>query len=285
MKNSKVFVALADKKFLEHYKSLFFSAITIGKWDGDFVLIVPESDEGTFDEKEFTDKGVKFFYGETLPGEPKPHYYKYYLWTDYFKQWDWIFYCDLDVLFFNEIDLDLNYRRKDIFYANNCNGSPLCYQFEYRPDEVKKFSEKQMERYDWMRENWMETPSFQTCFMLFHKDLIKDNTFDNFIKLHNEWYIELGLCLEGLTEEQSIINLEFIDNWKELGDEWLNVYERANELGWEYEKLVNPFRDDRDYQSDGIISQHFFQFFQPWSKHNERFYSVYIENLKGFDNL
>ena len=105
MKNSKVFVALADKKFLEHYKSLFFSAITIGKWDGDFVLIVQESDEGTFDEKEFTDKGVKFFYGETLPGEPKPHYYKYYLWTDYFKQWDWIFYCDLDVLFFKRVSI------------------------------------------------------------------------------------------------------------------------------------------------------------------------------------
>ena len=45
MRNSKVLVALADKKFLEHYKSMFFSAITVGKLDGDFVLIMPESDK------------------------------------------------------------------------------------------------------------------------------------------------------------------------------------------------------------------------------------------------
>ena len=90
MKN--VFVALADKNYLQHYKSLLFGAITVGKWDGDFVLIMPESDKGEFDEKEFTDKGVKFFYGETLPGNPRPHYYKYYMWTEYFKKWDWIFY-------------------------------------------------------------------------------------------------------------------------------------------------------------------------------------------------
>ena len=43
MKN--VFVALADKNYLQHYKSLLFGAITVGKWDGDFVLIMPENDE------------------------------------------------------------------------------------------------------------------------------------------------------------------------------------------------------------------------------------------------
>ena len=56
----KVFVVLSDKNYLEHFKSLYYSAITIGKWDGDFVVIVPESDKGEFDENEF--KGVKFFY-------------------------------------------------------------------------------------------------------------------------------------------------------------------------------------------------------------------------------
>ena len=42
--NSKVFVALANKKFIEHSKSLFHSAKVDGKWNGDFVLIVPEKD-------------------------------------------------------------------------------------------------------------------------------------------------------------------------------------------------------------------------------------------------
>ena len=283
MKNSKVFVALADKNFLEHFKSLYYSAIKIGKWDGDFVVIVPESDKGEFDEKDF--KGVKFFYGDTLEGEPRPHYYKYYLFDDYFKQWDWIFYCDLDVLFFNEIDFDLKNKKKDVMYANDCNYSPMCYQFEHRPDERKKFNKKQMERYEWMRENWMSTPSFQTCFMLFHKDLITKDRFNNFLKLHKEWYIDLDLCIHGLTEEQSIINVEFLDNWESLGDDWRNVYERANELDWEYDEIIKPYFDENDYESEGVIAQHFYQFFQPWSLHNVKFYNVYRENLKGFEEL
>ena len=49
----KVFVVLSDKNYLEHFKSLYYSAIKIGKWDGDFVVIVPESDKGEFDEKDF----------------------------------------------------------------------------------------------------------------------------------------------------------------------------------------------------------------------------------------
>ena len=276
--NSKVFVALANKKFIEHSKSLFYSAKVDGKWDGDFVLIVPEEDRDTFNEKEFTDRGVEIFFGKTLPGKPKPHYYKYYLWTEYFKKWDWIFYCDMDVLFFNKIEFDLESRQKDILYANDCNGTCLKFQFEYRDFEVKRFNEEQQQKYEWIQENWSwDTPSFQSCFMLFHKDLIQNNTFDNLIKLHNEYYVYYDLVLHGLTEEQSILNVEFIDKWKKLGDKFLNAYSRANELNWEFDKMDEAYEDKEDYRSDGIVALHFYQFFQPWSEHNLRFYPVWKE--------
>ena len=276
--NSKVFVALANKKFIEHSKSLFYSAKVDGKWDGDFVLIVPEEDRDTFNEKEFTDRGVEIFFGKTLPGKPKPHYYKYYLWTEYFKKWDWIFYCDMDVLFFNKIEFDLESRQKDILYANDCNGTCLKFQFEYRDFEVKRFNEEQQQKYEWIQENWSwDTPSFQSCFMLFHKDLIKDNTFDNLMLLHNEYYVYYDLILDGLTEEQSILNVEFIDKWKKLGDKFLNAYSRANELNWEFDKMDEAYEDKEDYRSDGIVALHFYQFFQPWSEHNLRFYPVWKE--------
>ena len=276
--NSKVFVALENKKFIEHSKSLFYSAKVDGKWDGDFVLIVPEEDRDTFNEKEFTDRGVEIFFGKTLPGKPKPHYYKYYLWTEYFKKWDWIFYCDMDVLFFNKIEFDLESRQKDILYANDCNGTCLKFQFEYRDFEVKRFNEEQQQKYEWIQENWSwDTPSFQSCFMLFHKDLIQNNTFDNLIKLHNEYYVYYDLVLHGLTEEQSILNVEFIDKWKKLGDKFLNAYSRANELNWEFDKMDEDYEDKEDYRSDGIVALHFYQFFQPWSKHNLKFYPIWKE--------
>ena len=281
--NSKVFVALANKKFIEHSKSLFYSAKVDGKWDGDFVLIVPEEDRDTFNEKEFTDKGINIFFGKTLPGNPKPHYYKYYLWTEYFKKWDWIFYCDMDVLFFNEIKFDLQNRQKDVLYANDCNGTCLKFQFEYRDFEVKRFNEEQQQKYEWIQENWSwDTPSFQSCFMLFHKDLIQDDTFDNLIKLHNEYYVYYDLVLHGLTEEQSILNVEFIDKGKKLGDKFLNAYSRANELNWEFDKMDEDYEDKEDYRSDGIVALHFYQFFQPWSKHNLKFYPIWKEYNERF---
>ena len=274
----RVFVALANKKFIEYSKSLFHSAKVDGKWDGDFVLIVPEEDRDTFNEKEFTDRGVEIFFGKTLPGKPKPHYYKYYLWTEYFKKWDWIFYCDMDVLFFNKIEFDLESRQKDILYANDCNGTCLKFQFEYRDFEVKRFNEEQQQKYEWIQENWSwDTPSFQSCFMLFHKDLIQDNTFDNLIKLHNEYYVYYDLVLSGLTEEQSILNVEFLGRWKELGDKFINAYPRAQELEWEMDKMNKSYEDKRDYKSDGIVALHFYQFFQPWSRHNLRFYPIWKE--------
>jgi hypothetical protein len=273
----KVFVALANNKFIEHSKSLFHSAKVDGKWDGDFVLIVPEEDRDTIDEKEFTDKGIKIFFGKKLIGYPSAHYYKYYLWTEYFKKWDWIFYCDIDVLFFNEIDFDLDNRQKDILYANDCNGTKLNLQFEYRDFKVVKFSDDQLEKYNWIIDNYSKLPSFQSCYMLFHRDLIQDNTFNNLIKLHSEYYVYYDLVLSGLTEEQSILNVEFIDRWKKLGDDFMNVYQRANDLEWEFDKMDEPYEDKIDYKSEGIIALHFYQFFQPWSKHNLRFYPIWKE--------
>ena len=271
----KVFVALANKEYIPYSKSLFYNVKD--KWDGDFVLIVPEEDRCTFDEKEFTDKGVEIFFGKKLPGNPSAHYYKYYLWTEYFKKWDWIFYCDIDVLFFNKIEFDVENKHTDVLYTNECSGTSLSYQFEYRDEKVKEFTKEQIEKLKWVTDNYSDLKSFQSCFMLFHKDLIQDNTFDNLIKLHNVYYVYYNLVLSGLTEEQSILNVEFMGKWEELSDKFLNAYPRAQELKWALDKMGEPYKDERDYKSDGIVALHFYQFFQPWSKHNLRFYSIWKE--------
>jgi hypothetical protein len=113
--------------------------------------------------------------------------------------------------------------------------------------------------------------------MLFHKNLIHENTFDNLIKLHYEYYTYYELILHGLTEEQSILNVEFMDRWESLGVKFQNVYQRAQDLEWKIDKMDEPYEDKRDYKKDGIIAQHFYQFFQPWSEHNKRFYPIWKE--------
>jgi len=98
----KVFVALANKEYISYSKSLFYNVKD--KWDGDFLLIVPEEDKDSYDFTEFTDKGIEVFFAPTILECEHPDFYKFYLFTEYFTKWDWIFYSDLDVLFFNKID-------------------------------------------------------------------------------------------------------------------------------------------------------------------------------------
>ena len=49
----KVFVALANKEYIPYSKSLFYNVKD--KWDGDFLLIIPEEDKDSYDFTEFTD--------------------------------------------------------------------------------------------------------------------------------------------------------------------------------------------------------------------------------------
>ena len=70
--------------------------------------------------------------------------------------------------------------------------------------------------------------------------------------------------------------------WKELGDKFVNAYPRADELKWEFDKMGEAFKDDHDYKKDGLMAIHFYQFFQPWSKHNLRFYPIWKEYNEHF---
>jgi len=56
--SKKVLVTLANYDYIEYSKSLFESAKLSGKWDGDFVLIVPEEDKDKIDKSIFDKKGI-----------------------------------------------------------------------------------------------------------------------------------------------------------------------------------------------------------------------------------
>ena len=42
------------------------------------------------------------------------HFHKMFLFDDFFKEWDWVFYSDLDVWYIDKINLRLNTRRNTI---------------------------------------------------------------------------------------------------------------------------------------------------------------------------
>ena len=67
----KVFVTVANKKFLPYVKPLESQMRKLGKWDGDFFTI---------------QENTEFIEDRSIP----IHFYKMYLFHDYFKKYDWV---------------------------------------------------------------------------------------------------------------------------------------------------------------------------------------------------
>ena len=111
-----VLVSVASSDYIKYFLPMIQSAIDEGKWDGDFCLIVKDDIEWEV-EQELKSKGIHIFKASHLPENPTIHWYKIYLFDEYFKKWDWILYCDLDVLFLNPIELNLSERDKKLIYT------------------------------------------------------------------------------------------------------------------------------------------------------------------------
>jgi hypothetical protein len=94
-------------EYLKYFLPLIKSARKKGNWDGDFCLIIPNDiDVELTTEMKFY--GIHLFKAPLLPENPPIHFYKMYLFDEYFKKWEWVLYSDLDVLFLNPLKLKLN---------------------------------------------------------------------------------------------------------------------------------------------------------------------------------
>jgi hypothetical protein len=112
----KVIVSIASPDYIQYFLPMIQSSIDEGKWDGDFCLIVNEDIEWELANK-LIQKRVHIFKTPQLPENPTIHWHKMYLFDRYFKKWDWILYCDLDVLFLNPIELNLSEKDKNFIYT------------------------------------------------------------------------------------------------------------------------------------------------------------------------
>jgi len=304
---NKVLVTIANYDYLEYSKSLFTSAKLNGKWDGDFVLIVPEEEKDKIDEKVFNEKGIFIYYVKSLKSNPPVNFYKIYLLDEYFGKWDWIFYTDLDVLFFNKIELDLDTRKKDYLYANP-DGLSFLNQFytkldwgisPFNSDKTNGSISKEKKVKDLPKEisNVLmeDCEAFHNCFMLFNKRFIELNyfnklhqTFEVYIDYFNkllEYSVENGM--EPYKEpgsglrDQPIFNLVFYNQWKYLNEKFVNRYPLLDKISWNMILLENEYIDNEDY--DNKIAVHFFRWCLPWDKNNKRFYPIWKETKDRFE--
>lgn len=264
---NKVLVSVANSEYIKYFLPLIESSLEMGKWDGEFCLIVTNDTdiELTNQLKEF---GVHIFRAPILSENPPIHFYKMYMFDEYFSKWDWVLYSDLDVLFLNPIELNLAEKSKEFLYTKKDSYSFIKHFYEN--DSI--LTDEQLVEKHSILEKYGDGDAFQTCFMLYHTDMIK---FDYLTKLYNSYlhyYCKYHLARNSWWD-QSIFNLVFFEKWLDIGDGFVNRNPAMDDIDWDLSKLENGYMDTNDYTDK--IALHFFSFFPPWNPNNLKFYPIW----------
>ena len=258
MKN--VIVSVASPDYIQYFLPMIQSSIDEGKWDGDFCLIVNEDIESELANK-LIQKGVHIFKTPQLPENPTIHWHKIYLFDGYFKKWDWVLYCDLDVLFLNPIELNLSEKDKNFIYTKKDDLSFM-----------EHFSDNESKEKDLIYEKYGDGDALQSCFLLYHSDMIDSNYFKKLYDAYLYYYCEHNLNKKPYWD-QTIFNIVFYKKWLDIGDAFIAINPMMHDIEWNWDKLNNPYTDTNDYSN--TIALHFFHFVAPWDKNNLRFYPIW----------
>ena len=274
---NNVLVAVSDSNYIRYFLPLFESAKDKGKWDGDFCLIINDDTNNEYTTM-IEDKGIHIFRPSVLPQNPPPHFYKIYLFDDYFKQWDWVLFSDLDVMFLNEIDLDLKNKDKEFLYTKK-DGLTFMNHFYgasdgFMTDKPIQLSDEQKNERDKIFKKYGDGDAFQTCFLLYHSDMIDKKYLEKLKDAYLYYYCYHELARNSWWD-QSIFNIVFYQKWLDMGKKFINRNPVMNDVDWELTQLEKGYMDTNDYSN--IIALHFFNFFPPWNKNNLRFYPKWKE--------
>jgi len=272
----KVLVSIANLEYVKYFLPLIKSARKKGNWDGDFCLIIPNDiDVELTTEMKFY--GIHLFKAPLLPENPPIHFYKMYLFDEYFKKWEWVLYSDLDVLFLNPIKLKLNELDKNYLYTKKDAYSFM--EHFYNNSEVILTGE-QIEEKDKIFKKYGDGDAFQTCFLLYHYSMIENGYFKKLYRAYLYYYCYYELARTKWWD-QSIFNIVFFEKWLDIGDEFVNRNPAMDDIEWDLSKLESGYMDTNNYTSTSAL--HFFSFFPPWDERNLKFYPIWNGYNKKID--
>ena len=196
-------VTMADANFVNQAKQLFSSVFFNAAWPGDYLLLaygLLEKDLNWFKEK-----GILVYEQPLLANSllgvmsyPPIVLSKFYLFKEYFKQWDKIIFLDADIIVRGSLDYLI---KLDGFNAPKIKTFWL--KDEFYNDDNNKLVE--------LREKYpFKGRPFSTGVMVFNTDIIKTSTYKEIINLYYN-YKDLYKY-----QEESTLNLYFYKKWQPL---------------------------------------------------------------------
>ena len=217
MENAKLCVVfVVDRAYYPKFVDTCSQLRTAGNYKGDICLIIGDDlNNPEFLQSNFIKQHniiVKFYPNlrfsqefienqKTLDREYKWfqklfQYHKLNLFTTYFKKWDYIFYLDCGITIYSDISPMIDVAKKNTLLAHSDDYPKYERKLWYQFDKNKKEYETLINAYK------MDIDYPQTTIMLFDTNIIEDDTFDNLLKLTNDYPISI-------TNDQGIIALYY----------------------------------------------------------------------------
>jgi lipopolysaccharide biosynthesis glycosyltransferase len=252
-------VTVADANFITQAKQLFSSVYFKAGWTGDYLLL--SHNLSASDKEWFESRGIIVYEPPLLADRPFSEkayppllLSKFYLFTEYFKQWQKVIFLDVDIIVQSSLEHLLKasgfaatkamYFRLRREFVDNC---------QFTPEFKKKYS--------------LRTPSLTTGVFVLDTEIINSRTFEEIMSLYREFK---DICQYG---EESILNLYFYKQWNELPV----IY---NAAPW---YLNNRYGLIANKQTVVII--HFICYaYKPWHQENA-YYQEWSANLALADQI
>lgn len=249
---NKVFVIVSDSNYLEHAKYLFSSVKLTGNWSGDFCLIANNVDDSLLTD--FKKYGVKILHRNI----ENYYYANFFVFDEYFKNWDFVTYMDCDFTIFGDINKIVN---------GDDLKKPLLH-VEMEPFRVHQY----------FCQGWVETEKnkslkglreiydldkfgFNAGHLSFNTSIINENTLSDLIKLSESLKNINNHCTIG--SDQPIFNLYFSDKIKEITSQKVSFWRGSTK---------------------DTIAQHHLHAEAPWvnTEYSDRLKKTYKENYDEF---
>ncbi len=245
MNSKDILILCSNDKYLDHCKFIFSMFDDKCNWDIDKCLIVDESVK-TEDLSTFINKGIII---KRVPKQTKPYLIKFYLFDEYFKNWENILYLDVDIYIFNDIKEYFKTNCTDVnkIYACEDVATPythFCFRWDIKMKNkiIKNIEEKY--NID------LTKKFFNSGILYFNTKNIKSDTVNKLFEIQQDLMLENNHNDNGT--DQPIINLLFKDN-----SEFLEKTKFT--LGTKFNR-----NNDRSLNEKNTLIHHFFGYFAPW---------------------
>lgn len=254
-----VLVVVADENYLNHAKYLFQNIKTVGKWKGDLCLLTP-SNISNDDKLLFNKHNIS-----VVHVEDKSFYNKFYIFHEFFKKWDKVFYLDCDIFVFKDLNYiyDINIEEGKIYASidNEFLYNHICQGWDSKSKEMVLNNLES--RFDNLYKK-----AFNTGVLLFNTSLINKNTVSDLIRMKQEMELINNHTNQNGTD-QPIINLYFDNKFEELDNK----------------KFILSGSVDEE-----VIIAHFFRWFAPWINdtftiNGMKITDIYRNYLQSFNSI